>query len=206
MAQPPIPRVGSLTWEAFHECCLHMVTLTATDIRTYLAGGGSVQVDRKANYAGVPDADVATTVDRQAQAKLVRLATQLLPAQVGWIGEEDGLRRPSTFDGYSVVVTFDPLDGTSRLLDIIEAGGRPAPGDVSVMLGVLVNGVAVGGYICDVATSAVYYRQPYAPTVNIMTVGGDVMRLSEMPRVRSLRAGTLLWHGTAALWASSLSS
>lgn len=194
MALPPMPDVYGMPWETFHTNCLLMARLTAEDIRYYLAHGGVVEVDRKDSYAGIAGADVVTTVDKRAQAMLTKLAGRLLPTQIGWIAEEDGLRRSAT-GRHRVTITFDPVDGTGRLVWLNQHGHQPGSDDISVMIGVQFNGAAVGGYICDVATGIIYYRQPYAPTVNLMGPDGSVADLAGMRQPGLLSAGTLLWHG-----------
>lgn len=195
MAQSP-PSVGDVSWGDFHGHCLYIVRATATDINTQLArSGGTVRVDTKTSYAGEAAADIFTAIDMQAQKVMAGLILRRLPPEVGQIGEENQWQRPSTFRGYSVVLTIDPVDGTRRLVDLLETGRRPGPGDVSVMLGVQVNGQPVAGYACDIATLSTYCRAPYSPRVVMVTQNNVVTPLSEMRRAVTLRSGILLWHG-----------
>lgn len=191
-----ITHVGEQPLAIFNARCLRMAQLTAADMHQYLATQGSeVQVERKSSYAGVPGADVMTSADSRAQGTLVTLKRRFLPSEIGEIGEEGGLRRESVFRGYSVDLTFDPLDGTARLIWLIEHGQLPQPGDISVMIGVQFNRQPVAGYICDVATLSTYCREPYGASVMQVGPTGETSELSEMRRPATLRGGTLLWHG-----------
>ena len=93
------------------------------------------------------------------------------------------------------MLTADPLDGTKTFASIVQTGGMPRAGQVSAMLGLLVNGEPVAGYICDVSTLTTYLRQPYAARVLQVSSYGKVVDTATLPRASSLAAGTLLWHG-----------
>jgi fructose-1,6-bisphosphatase/inositol monophosphatase family enzyme len=193
MTQQGIRNVGSLPLGAFHSRFLRMVRETAAGVRRKIENG-DVDILRKTSYAGKQGDDVVTSVDTWAQERLASLADELLPEQVGWIGEEDNLRKASTFRDHSIVVTFDPADGTRTLVAAIEAGRSIVPGEVSVMLGVQVDGEAVAGYICDVANLVVYYRKMYWPLVMQVRCRGLSTNMRSLPRARSLDMGTLLLH------------
>jgi len=194
MAQRRLETVGQLSLEEFHDTCLMMVRETAAGIQRNLAAGG-VQVEGKTSYAGVPDADVVTSIDLAAQQELTRLAARYMPSQIGYIGEERNLRRTSRFRGYSVVLTFDPADGTRKLIEAVRARRRPVPGEVSVMLGVQVDGVAVAGYICDVASLVTYVRRMYTTQLVRVETSGNSIGTSSLPRAPRFNAATLLRHG-----------
>jgi fructose-1,6-bisphosphatase/inositol monophosphatase family enzyme len=194
MAQGRLRTVGRLSLDEFHGNCLMMVRETAAGIQRNLAAGG-VRVEGKTSYAGVPDADVVTSIDRAAQQELTRLAARYMPPQIGHIGEEDNLRRASRFSGYSLVLTFDPADGTRKLVEAIRARRRLVPGEVSVMLGVQLDGVAVAGYICDVASLVTYARRMYTTQLVRVETSGNSISTSSLPRARRFSSATLLRHG-----------
>lgn len=195
MTRRTITSVGPLSLADFHARCLIMVRETAEGIRRNVTGNVGVQT--KVSYAGVVDGDVVTTLDLAAQRHLVARSGQLIPRAVGHIGEERGLRRrPVLLGGVRIILTFDPLDGTKKLVEALRARRSLVPGEVSVMIGVQVDGEAVASYICDVASLVVYARQMYSSQV--VRIGPDdlAVDMSYLPRVRSLGRGTLLHHGT----------
>lgn len=171
-----------------------MVHATAEGIQRDLVVGG-VRVDSKTSYAGVADADVVTSIDLAAQQQLVNLAGKLMPPEVGWIGEERGLKRAPRGAGPSIVLTFDPADGTRKLVEAVGAKRRPVPGEVSVMLGVQVNGKAMAGYICDVASLVTFARPMYGSQVVQIGPTKFTVNTSDLPRVARLDMATLLRHG-----------
>ncbi len=192
MTPRKIRSVGRMSLADFDRFCRLSVLVMARGIREDV---GAAQVQRKTSYAGEAGGDVVTTADLGAQRRLMELAGRYLPEQVGLIGEENGLRRPSTLTGPSVVLTIDPADGTRSLIKAIEAHRQPVPGEVSAMLGVQVDGVAVGAYICDVGDLMTYMRTPYDSRVLRVTPEGTETDMSTLPRAQSLAKGTLLRHG-----------
>jgi fructose-1,6-bisphosphatase/inositol monophosphatase family enzyme len=194
MALKRLTSVGRLSLADFDQSCRVMVYATAEGIRRDIATGG-VRVDSKTSYAGVADADVVTSIDRAAQRQLVNLAGRLMPPEVGWIGEEDGLRRAPSGAGPSIVLTFDPADGTKKLVEALRAKRQLVPGEVSVMLGVQVDGKAVAGYVCDVATLVTFARPMYGKHVLQLGPTKFAVNMAELPRAARLGMATLLRHG-----------
>src|SRR6266702_8959185 len=126
MALGKIRKIGDLSIADFDGRCRVIVREMALGIRQ---DAGSADVHTKTSYAGVEDGDVVTTADTNAQIRFVRFADRYLPAQMGRIGEEGGLRKPSTFAHHSVVMTIDPADGTRALIQAIREGRLPRPGE-----------------------------------------------------------------------------
>lgn len=191
-----LDRVGGMLWVDFDMYCRRIVYSMAQGIRRDAA---TATIRTKTSYAGVAGADIVTTADLNAQALFVNMATRLLPGGVGWIGEEEGLRKPSDLAGCSVVMTVDPADGTLSLSAAIQAGRLPLPGEVSAMLGVLVDGVPVASYICDVGNLVTYVRMPFASRVMRLGANGARLRMRPEPVAKPLRSGTLLRHGTRSI-------
>jgi fructose-1,6-bisphosphatase/inositol monophosphatase family enzyme len=185
--------IGKYTLAEFDGLCRQIVREMAQGI---LRDFDSAEVMSKTGYDGVKDSDVVTTADLNAQQRLVAFAQAMLPPELGLIGEEGDLRRPSTFDGYTVILTADPLDGTRTFVEAKKTGRSLHPGQVSVMLGLLVQGTAVAGYICDVASLTTYYRAPFGETVWQVDSNGAKIDIATLPRLDSLASGYLLWHGT----------
>ena len=185
-------KVGPMSGRQFDQTCRRIVFSMAQGIRADVA---RAEVRTKQSYAGVSGADVVTTADLNAQERFVTLASQVFPSGVGWIGEENGLRKASTFRDCKVILTIDPADGTRSLVTAIKEGRLPRPGEVSVMLGVLVNGEPVGSYICDVGSLVTYALPPYASRPIRLGANGAKISMRTVKAAESLRSGTLLRHG-----------
>ena len=194
MPQPVLNQIGRLTLPGFHAQCVRMVYETAASVHRRFKLGG-VRIARKDGYDGTPDADVVTSIDKGAQAILTKLGRQLLPPQIGWIGEENGLRRASQFTNPTITITLDPVDGTRSLIAALQAGRPLLPGQVAVMLGVQVDGVPMAGYICDVPSLYVYCLELYGRTVMRIAPDGREISTDLLPHAESLEAGTLIVHG-----------
>lgn len=187
--------IGTMSWAVFDAICRRIVTEMAVVVRTEIASG-KLRTRSKANYAGVADEDIVTTADVKAQRQFVVMAERELPPGVGWIGEEGGLqKRPKKIGGHTFIVTVDPVDGTRNLNAAVQAKRRLVPGEVSAMIGLLVDGVPVASYICDIATLVIYTTPPYGPrTLRIRPGGKDIETRHIDPRTRRL-SGRLLVHG-----------
>jgi myo-inositol-1(or 4)-monophosphatase len=93
--------------------------------------------------------DVITQVDREVSDAL--RATLLRPDE-GWLSEEDV--DDSSRLSKSVVWVVDPLDGTREFVD-----GIP---EWSISVGLVVNGVAVTGGVCNPATNELFLGSLHA--------------------------------------------
>lgn len=193
--------VGQLSMVDFDARCRRIVAAMAGEVARSMP---DAIVGSKPDYSGRKDADVFTTADLNAQTMCVQMVDRLLPRGIGLIGEEAGLRRPSTLPGRSVVITVDPGDGTRRIIEAIKARRSLVPGEVSSMLGVQIDGVPIGSYICDVASRVTYVKAPYGDTVSQVTSDGVQIDMSSLPRAKTLRSGILMHHGRREVPASPL--
>lgn len=184
--------VGSMPWSVFDAHCRSIVQQMARGIRRDATGA---KVATKASYAGVADADVVTTADTNAQKLFVHLAVKHLPEGVGWRGEEGGLKKPSTFRRGKVVVTVDPADGTRKLIEVMNERRLPRAGEVSAMLGVLVDGQPIASYICDVGDLNTYVRPPYGSRILRLGPRGGAVRMQRPQVPSALGKSVLLRHG-----------
>lgn len=187
-----LTHIGVHTLGEFDELCQQLVREMALTIRREAS---TARVVRKTGYDGVQGSDVVTTADLKAQDHFKAFAQERFSPRLGLIGEEEGLRRASTFTGPRIVLTADPLDGTKSFATIVQAGRLPSAGQVSAMLGLLIDDEPVAGYVCDVATLTTYLRQPYGDKVIQVSQNGDMVDTATLPRASSLATGTLLWHG-----------
>ncbi|HKX24126.1 MAG TPA: hypothetical protein VJM46_02725, partial [Candidatus Saccharimonadales bacterium] len=108
---------------------------------------------------------------------------------------EGRLNKPSTLRRRKVVVTVDPADGTRKLIEIMRQGRLPRPGEVSSMLGVLVDGVPVGSYICDVGDLNTYVLPPYGSRMLRLNEHGREVPMQSRRAPSALNQGVLLRHG-----------
>jgi len=187
-----LTHIGAHTLVEFDKLCRQLVREMAEKIRKEAS---TAQVIRKTGYDGVEKGDVVTTADLAAQDHFMTFAEEHFSPMLGLIGEENGLRRPSRFAGPRIVLTADPLDGTKTFANAVRAGYLPKAGQVSAMLGLIVNGEPIAGYICDVSTLTTYLRPPYGTKVLQVSKRGNMTDTATLPRADSLAAGTLLWHG-----------
>ncbi len=174
-----------------HEACCKIAPVMTAIVMEELP---TLVVYSKTSYSGQRNSDVVTSADLRAQQECVQIAEADLPPRVGFIGEESDLFRPCTLPGSSVVITIDPADGTRSLIRAFQEGRLPRPGEVSSMLGVLIDGVARGAYICDV-TGPLYWCMPYGKRVMRVASDGAKTDMSTLPRATSLGEGVLLHHG-----------
>lgn len=197
MTQPLIA-VGGMTWREFDQHCRYIVRRMAQAVQSEAAMARvrrSAGARSKASYAGVAGADVVTEAGKKSQARFLRLAAERLPSGVGWICEEDGVRKPSTLER-PVVLTVDPDDGTRKFIEVIEANRLLRPGEVGSMLGVLVDGEPVASYICDAGNLTTYVRPPYGN--RILRLAGKEQTETDVRLIAgpdSLSEGVLLHHG-----------
>lgn len=197
MTQQKIAYIGEMKVGEFGDRLLEIAFRLAAQAQIAIdeAIEHGYQVITKDGYDGKPGAAIALNIDHAIQAMFLELAKEFLPARVGFFGEENNLRVPSRLLGPKVTVTVDPIDGTERLRKRLEQKRKPLPGEVSVMLGILVDGVAVGGVICDVATLEAYIRFPYGENVwRIIGPSGLYESGSSLP-CAEFHEGALLWHG-----------
>lgn len=101
---------------------------------------------------GSGETDYVTDVDEMVQEMYVKNFSRAFEG-IGLIGEEGGLRIPSTAGGEDIVLTLDPLDGTNAFV-------RGQSHGISTMVGVLVGGCLAGGYVGDVMTGEIYAAHP----------------------------------------------
>lgn len=198
--------LGPLTSYEFGRKCEDIVfrlARIANGMIRAAAESGRYQITRKDAYDGTPKGDFKLDIDDNIQAEATALMRQLLPKGIGILGEEDELRQPSTLSGPAIVITIDPIDGT-RVLELALSERRmPYPREVSVMLGVQVDGVAIAAFICDVATFEIHSRYPYATSITrALGSHGEAKDVGTLPRPNSLCEGTLLWHGNRPVLSS----
>lgn len=190
-------RYGGMRVSDFDALCRKIVLALAANNRNILATK-AVVAHSKSSYAGEAAADVFTTADKSSEALFESLAGDF-PQGIGYIGEE-GLRRPCTLDDCDIYITIDPLDGTRAYIEAAKEWRQLRPGEVSVMLGVLVGekGMSsrlksVAGYICDVADDTLYCLSPNSSHVERI-VGDSHVDMSRIPASRVVRSGNLLVH------------
>jgi fructose-1,6-bisphosphatase/inositol monophosphatase family enzyme len=191
-----LERYGPMTAAVLDLVCRTIVSQMAYEAQRQIDDG--IEVVRKPGYDGTIDGDITTNADLIAQSVFTQMYGSLLPC-FGVIGEEDGLRIPcdiSLTDGRNIWLTVDPLDGTSTLAGIIRDGGQPRPGDLAVMLAVVVEGTPVAAYILDIMSGAWYTLTPgargVALTIPKQPLVPDVTKLSYAV---SLAQGTVLLRG-----------
>lgn len=194
MARRMLTSVDGQSLPDFDRACRAIVHSAAEGVQRDVAVGGAT-VSTKTSYDGAKAADVFTSIDTAAQRQMANLADRLISPKVGQIGEEKGLRRPSTLDGPKVVLTFDPVDGTRKLIQALEAGRQLEHGEVSVMLGVQVDGEAVASYICDVAALVMYVRPMYGRFVYQVNPSGFTISTSLLTGLPRMDTATLLRYG-----------
>jgi fructose-1,6-bisphosphatase/inositol monophosphatase family enzyme len=173
----------------------HCISIARTAARFVFSDAAQATVGSKTGYDGAAGSDVVTSTGLRAQRLIEQKVRQHLPGRLGLIGEEQGLRRPSTFKGFKAILTIDPDDGSRALERALRQRRSLTRGEVSVMLGLLVDGHPVAGYICDVATTNTYIRRPYGSQVLRISPDGTTTDMATLPGAASLVKGTLLYHG-----------
>lgn len=189
--------VDGMSWAEFDGHCRYIVRRMAQAVQSELAMAitrGRIGKRAKASYAGEVGADVVTEAGNKSQARFTTLAVERLPAGVGWICEENGLRKASTLPR-KVVLTVDPNDGTRKSIEAFAAGRVPRSGEVSSMLGVLVDGEPVASYICDTSDLSTYVLPPYGERILRVDKRGQAVDVRTLAGADSLAKGALLHHG-----------
>ncbi len=185
-----INSVGDMSWLALDWWCRRTVLRMTQGVQA-----AATEVTRTQRIRGV--AGVVEAI-QGVQGLFISEAHRHLPSGVGWLGVEGRLRRPSTFRGYSVVVTVDLEEGMPTLIQAAQNRRRLLPGEVAVKLGVLANGWPIASYICDASNLITYTRRPYSRVVRISpsSHGSAMDALPMAGRAGSLGRGVLLRQGT----------
>jgi len=194
-----IEDIGGLTLPAFDQKLRRITYELATQARTDIRQSFIPGITRACITSSddTPDGDFTERLGYTIRELFVELADHRLPQGIELLGEKGRVYRKSEASR-PVTVVINPIDGSHRLKCALDNNRIPTAGKVAVTISVLVDGVAIASYMCDISTLVLYACPPYGKEV--LRIDEDGMRtgtgvdMATLPHVRSLSHGTLLWH------------
>lgn len=187
-----ITHVGSMPIAEIGERCRRMAYVLAQAAQPDIIAGDPELVEKDA-YDGTPGADFSLKPDRNTQERLLELLAEMLREGVGCLAEEDDLYIPCTLPGPSVLVVVDPIDGTHECLEAVRNKRLPGRWKVAVMISLVVDGVSIATFVCDVTTLEMYVRMPYEELT--WWIDGEGMQWIPTASLRRTEL-KLLWHAS----------